>query len=43
MLPIVMLPYVRTDAQVAAAIALLMIVPAVVSLVVALRWGRRVL
>lgn len=42
-LPVVMLPYVRTDAQVAAAISLLMVAPAVISLLVALRWGRRAL
>jgi hypothetical protein len=42
-LPIVMLPYVRTDAQVAAGLSLLMIIPAVASLLIALRWGRRAL
>ena len=42
-LPVVMLPYVRTDAQVAAAISLLMLAPAIVSLFVALRCGRRAL
>ena len=42
-LPVVMLPYVRTDAQVAAAISLLMVTPAIVSLFVALRCGRRAL
>ncbi len=39
-LPVVLLPYVRTDAQVAAAISLLMIVPAITCLLVALRCGR---
>lgn len=42
-LPLVMLPYVRTDAQVAAAIALLMVAPAILTLLVALRGGRRVI
>ena len=42
-LPVVMLPYVRSDAQVAAAISLLMIAPAIASLFVALRCGRRAL
>jgi len=42
-LPVVLLPYVRTDAQVAAAISLLMIAPAIASLFVALRCGRRAL
>ncbi len=39
-LPVTLLPYIRTDAQVAAALSLLMIGPAVLVLGVALRRGR---
>lgn len=42
-LPIVMLPFVRNDPQVAAAVALFFLAPAVVALLVAGRVGRRVL
>jgi putative spermidine/putrescine transport system permease protein len=42
-LPVALLPYVRTDAQVAAALSLLMVVPAVLTLLIALRKGRRTL
>ena len=35
-LPLVLLPYVRTDAQIASALALLMLAPAVAGLLVAL-------
>ncbi|MDQ3759532.1 MAG: ABC transporter permease subunit, partial [Actinomycetota bacterium] len=42
-LPIVMLPFVRFDPQVAAALALLLLAPAFAALAAATRMGRRVL